>query len=173
MNKTKIGYFLLMLAPAMLLASGGGSGATDIFPRTINFFIFAAILYYLIAEPAKQFYRSRKGDIANRLDSIQVKLRESHGKKDLALQKVEEAKANARILVETAKKEAALLSERILTETDAEIENLEKALHDKMAIERRKMTRAVVSEILDEMFQEGSISLDKDEIVKIVNKKVA
>ena len=35
------------------------------------------------------------------------------------------------------------------------------------------MLRAIVCEVLDEMFKEGSISLDNDEIVKIVNKKVA
>lgn len=170
----KIKYFLLILAPALLFASGGGGGGeTDIFPRAVNFFIFAAILYYLVAAPAKQFYLGRKADIAGQLDSIQVKLRESHGKKDLAMSKVEEAKASARVLVETAKKEAILLSERIVAEADAEIENLDKAFQDKVLIERRKMTRMVVGEILDEMFKEGSISLSKEEIVNIVNKKVA
>lgn len=170
----KMKYFLLIMAPVLLLASGGeGSGTTDIIPRTINFLIFAAILYYLIAEPAKQFYLGRKGDIANKLDSIQVKLRESHGKKELALQKVEEAKASARVLIETAKKEAVLLSEKIAIDSNSEIENLDKAFNDKISIERRKMTRTTVCEILDELFKEGSISLDKDEIVKIVNKKVA
>lgn len=170
----KIKYFLLILAPVLLLASGGEeSGSTDIIPRTVNFLIFASILYYLVAEPAKQFYLGRKGDIANRLDSIQVKLRESHGKKELALSKVEEAKATAKVLVETAKKEAVILSEKIAMDLHVEIENLDKAFQDKTDIERRKMTRAVVSEILDEMFKEGSVSLDNDEIVKIVNKKVA
>ena len=63
----------MILAPVLLLASSAqGSGVTDIIPRTINFLIFAAILYYLIAQPAKEFYLSRKGDIANRLDSIQI-----------------------------------------------------------------------------------------------------
>jgi F-type H+-transporting ATPase subunit b len=170
----KIKYFLLILAPALLLASGGGTGGeTDIFPRTVNFIIFAAILYYLAAKPIKEFLSGRKDEIAGKLDSIQVKLRESHGKKDLALQKVEEAKVTARVLVETAKKEAILLAERISAEADAEIENLEKVFQDKIIIERRKITRTVVGELLDDMFKDGSVSLDQDEIVKIVSKKVA
>ncbi len=170
----KIRYFLLMLAPVLLLASGAHeSGTTDIIPRTINFLIFAAILYYLIAQPAKEFYLGRKGDIANRLDSIQVKLRESNSKKEIALQKVEEAKTSARVIVETAKKEALLISEKINADLMLEIENLDKAFNDKTIIEKRKMTRAVVSDVLDEMFKEGSIALDQDEIVKIINKKVA
>lgn len=170
----KIRYFLFILAPVLLLASGGeGSGTTDIIPRTINFLIFAAILYYLIAQPAKEFYLGRKGDIANRLDSIQVKLRESNSKKEFALQKVEEAKVSARAIVETAKKEALILSEKIASDSMSDIENLDKAFNDKMIIEKRQMTRMVVSDVLDEMFKEGSISLDQDEIVKIINQKVA
>ena len=75
--------------------------------------------------------------------------------------------------IETAKKEAVLLSEKVAQEAEAEIEGLEKAFEDRVTIERRKMQRVIVCEILDEMFKEGSISLDNDEIVKIVNKKVA
>ena len=53
------------------------------------------------------------------------------------------------------------------------VENLDKSFNDKTVIEKRQMTRTVVSDVLDEMFKEGSISLDQDEIVKIINKKVA
>lgn len=170
----KMNYFLLLLTPLALFASGGESGGTtDIIPRTINFLIFAAIMYYYVADSAKQWYIGRKSEIATKLDSIQVKLKESNAKKELAIAKVEEAKANVRVLIETAKKEAVLLSEKVAQEADAEMESLEKAFEDRVSIERRRMQRTIVCEILDEMFKEGSISLDNDEIVKIVNKKVA
>ncbi|MDD3323786.1 MAG: F0F1 ATP synthase subunit B [Sulfurospirillaceae bacterium] len=169
----KIRYLLLMLLPVLALASGGGSGETDIVPRTINFVIFAAILYYMIAEPAKEFYFGRKGDIAKKLDSIQLKLKESNAKKEMALQKVEEAKVSAKVIVETAKKESKILVEKIEKDFHAEVENLEKSFGDKVAIEKRKMIRTSVSEVLEELFKEGSISLGKEEFVKIVTKKVA
>lgn len=170
----KMNYFLLLLTPLALFASGGESGGTtDIIPRTINFLIFAAIMYYYVADSAKQWYIGRKSEIATKLDSIQVKLKESNAKKELAIAKVEEAKANVRVLIETAKKEAVLLSEKVAQEADAETESLEKAFEDRVSIERRRMQRTIVCEILDEMFKEDSISLDNDEIVKIVNKKVA
>jgi len=170
----KMNYFLLLLAPIALFANGGESdGSTDILPRTINFLIFAAIMYYYVADAAKQWYVGRKNEIATKLDSIQVKLKESNSKKEIAIAKVEEAKANARALVETAKKEALLLSEKVAQDAEVEIESLERAFDDRATIERRKMQRAIVCEILDEMFKEGLISLDNDEIVKIVNKKVA
>ena len=170
----KMNYILLLLAPVALLASGGESDAgSDIIPRTINFLIFAAIMYYYVADAARQWYVGRKTEIATKLDSIQVKLKESNSKKEVALQKVEEAKANTRVLVETAKKEAILLSDKVAQEAEIEVANLSKAFEDRVNVERRKMQRVIVSEVLDAMFKEGSISLDNDEMVKIVNKKVA
>jgi len=65
------------------------------------------------------------------------------------------------------------MSEKIAAEAEQEIENLEKALHDKVSIEERKMQRNAVNEVLDELFQEGSIAIDHNEMVKIINKKVA
>lgn len=57
----KLKYFLLILAPVILLGSDAAAKAgTDIIPRTINFLIFASILYYLIADAAKNFYFGRK-----------------------------------------------------------------------------------------------------------------
>ncbi|MDN5377659.1 MAG: F-type H+-transporting ATPase subunit b [Sulfurospirillum sp.] len=170
----KLRYILLMITPALLLASGGSEGGpTDILPRTINFAIFAAIMYYLVAEPAKNFYFSRKAGIAEKLDSIQSKLKESNNAKEKAQKKVEEAKANAKSLIETSKKEAQLLSEKIIKETQNELANLDKAFQERTEIERRKMTREVVNNVLDQLFDGGSIALDKEELVTIVMKKVA
>lgn len=169
----KLKYFLLILAPVIVLGSDAAKSGTDIVPRAINFLIFASILYYLVADAAKDFYFGRKNAIATKLDSIQMKLKESNSKKEAALQKVEEAKASVRTLIETAKKEAVILSDKIAADTEQEIENLEKALHDKVSIEERKMQRNVVNEVLDDLFKEGSIALDHNEMVKIINKKVA
>lgn len=168
-----IRYFLVLAFPMILMASGEASGPTDIIPRSINFLLFAGILYYFVAGAAKEFYFGRKDGIAQKLDSIQAKLRESNSKKEEALQKVEEAKVNVRALIETAKKEAVLLGEKIAADTHVEIEGLEKAFHDRVNIEERKMQRAIVNEILDELFKEDSIALDQNEMVKIITKKVA
>ncbi len=170
----RLKYLVWIMVPVLACASdAAGGGTTDIVPRTVNFLIFASILYYLVAGAAKNFYFGRKDAIAHRLDSIQMKLKESNSKKESALQKIEEAKANARALVETAKKEAVLLGEKIAAEAEQEIENLEKALHDKVSIEERRMQRTAVNEVLDELFKEGSIAIDHNEMVKIINKKVA
>ena len=62
---------------------------------------------------------------------------------------------------------------KIAVDANTEIENLEKAMHDKVKIEERQMQRAIVNEILDELFKEGSVALDENEMINIINKKVA
>lgn len=163
--KSKI---LLLLFPFVLMADGG----YDIVPRTINFIIFAAILYYLIANPVKNAYKGRIEGIAARLDNIEQKLKESKAKKDDAIKRVEEAKANADGLVETAKKEAFLISERIKEETMQEIVNLEKSFQDQKEFEKRRMVKSVVGEILNEIFASDSVKMDQSELINIMLKRV-
>lgn len=169
----KIKYILFLLVPALLLANSGESGETDIFPRTINFIIFASILYYLLAEPIKTFYKGRIAGIADKLDSIQIKVRESIAAKENAQSKVENAKIEAKMIIENAKKESALLCEKIAVNTKIELNNLEKSFTEKIDVERRKMTRKIVNNVLDEIFENDALSLSKDELIQIVMKKVA
>ena len=163
--KSKI---LLLLFPFVLMADGG----YDIVPRTRNFIIFAAILYYLIANPVKNAYKGRIEGIAARLDNIEQKLKESKAKKDDAIKRVEEAKANADGLVETARKEAFLISERIKEETMQEIVNLEKSFQDQKEFEKRRMVKSVVGEILNEIFASDSVKMDQSELINIMLKRV-
>jgi len=169
----KIKYILFLLTPALLLAGGGGNGETDIFPRAVNFILFASILYYVVAEPAKAFFKGRIAGIADSLESIQVKVKESASAKEDAQAKVEKAKLEAKTLIETAKKEAILISEKVIKDTNAELKNLEKSFNEKTDVERRKMTREVVNNVLDEMFENDALSLDKNELIQIVMEKVA
>ena len=147
-------------------------GGYDIVPRTINFIVFAAILYYFIANTIKNAYKGRIAGIAARLDNIEQKLKDSKAKKDDALRRVEEAKANAASLVETARKEAILISERIKEETRQEVANLEKSFQDQKEFEKRRMVKSVVGEILNEIFASDSVKMDQSELINIMLKRV-
>ena len=165
-------YFLLLLAvPGALLASSGAE--YDIVPRANNFAIFAAILYYLIAEPFKGLYFKRLNTIAEKLDSIQIKLKESKSNKEEAILKVEEAKSSAKSIKKVAKKEVETLKKRFEEDLAKELESMEKSHSEQIEIERRRMTREVVSEVLNEIFEEDVISIDQEKFVSIVLKKVA
>ena len=171
----KLLYILILILPAFVYASGAseGSEGTDIIPRTINFLIFAAILYYYIANPIKDFFNGRKNSIADRLNAIQDKLKESSNQKIEAKELIEKAKIEAKSIIEVSKNETEQTS--ILPDSRIHIwaEHLEKSFDDQISIEQRKMTRTVISEILDEVFSKDSLSLEKEELLDIVMKKVA
>jgi len=171
----KLIYILLLILPVFLFAESAqeASKGTDIIPRTINFLIFAGILYYLAANQIKDFFVGRKTGIADRLNSIQEKLKESSREKAEAKELIQKAKAEAKEILEISKNETQILKAKILENLELDMENLEKGYEDQISIERRKMTRAAISEVLDDVFAKDSLSLEKDELLNIVMKKVA
>ena len=171
----KLLYVLLLILPAFVYASGAsdGSEGTDIVPRTVNFLIFAGILYYFIANPIKDFFTGRKNSIAGRLNAIQDKLKKSSNQKIEAKELIGKAKIEAKSIMKVSKDETEILKAKIFENHQMDIENLEKGFDDQTSIEQRKMRRAVISEVLDEVFAKDSLSLEKDELLDIVMKKVA
>lgn len=170
----KLRYISLLLIPVFGFASSDvAQHDYDIVARTINFLIFAGILYYLIAEPVKKAYKGRINSIATRLEAIQDKLRESKAKKDEAIKAVEQAKENAKELIKTAKKEAELLVFKVEADTQNEIAYLEKSYEEQKAFEERKIIKTVVSEVLDELFTSDALKVDQNEFVNLVLKKVS
>ena len=170
----KIKYLLFLILPAFVFASSGGAEVEkDFVERTINFLIFFGILYYLIAEHIRNFFSGRINGIANSLDEIQVKLAQSRSQKSDAIKEVEDAKKLAVEIIATAKDEAKLLSQKIADDSRIEIENIEKAHKDRIEIEERKMIRDVVNEVIDDIFNDKSVSLNKDDFINLVLKKAA
>jgi len=161
---------LILLSPLALFA---GEGGTDIIPRTINFLIFAAILYRYVATPIKNFFKGRSDEIVTTLKSIQQKVEESKKAKDEALKKLEESKILAQTIVEDAKKEAELIVGKIENDTKNELELLEKYNQEREEIERRKMVKAVVADTVNSLFAKDIQTFDNTELVNIVMKKVA
>ncbi len=171
----KLKYFMLLLLPVVMFAAGSTDGdrETDIVPRVINFVIFASILYYLIAKPLKEYFTGRTNEIADRLSSIQDKLKESKEAKEQALAGVKDADKKAIDIIETAKKEAQLLSDKISQNLEKELENLQKSHNDRIQMEEKKMVQAVTKEVIDEMFESGKVDLSNSDFLNIIKKKVA
>ncbi|AQW88059.1 ATP synthase, F0 complex, b subunit [Campylobacter pinnipediorum subsp. caledonicus] len=168
-SKYKILFFM---TPVFLLASSEHANY-DIVERTLNFLLFFGILLYFIAKPLKQMYLDRINSIANKLDSIQEKLKASNNKRDEVLRRVEDSKINAANLIETAKKEAIIIKEKIKKESELDILNLEKSFKEQKEFEERKMVKNLVNEILNNIFDNKDLKLDQKELVNIILKKVA
>ncbi|MBD3800820.1 MAG: F0F1 ATP synthase subunit B [Campylobacterales bacterium] len=169
----KLLVMTLFVSASLFASSGAEHGATDILPRTVNFLIFAGILWYLLEKPVKGFFTGRAGEIADRLNSIQEKLRASEAEKVAAEARVEEAKAFASELAATTEKEKEVLKKQIEAQSANEIAVLEKQMKDKVSLAERQMVRSVVETLLSDVTAQSTASLDKEKMADIIVKKVA
>jgi F-type H+-transporting ATPase subunit b len=163
----------IMMMSVYAVASDGGEGGTDIVQRTVNFIIFAGILYYLLASPIKSFFQGRSAGIRQELDRVQEKMKESKTAKELALQKIEDAEKFATDLIESSKKENRILNDNIMQQCDMDLENIEKQNVSLMDLEQRKMVRNLVDTVMNDLLVEENASFDKDAMAQIIMKKVA
>jgi len=180
----KILVLSLLVVPAVLLASSGHDGETtryflqtgrenDFWPRVVNFTIFASILYYLLANPIKDFFTNRKADIAGQLKEIEAKLKAAKDAEKDAQSRLDESQNKANLILEDAKKEAKFLADKMAENNASDIENMSKQLDDKMALEEKKSVRDAIDEILTENITNDDIAIDEAKVVDIVTKKVA
>ena len=163
----------LALAPVAVFASSEGAVETDIVQRTVNFIIFAGILWYLLADKIKAFFAERSLSIQSELDKVQDTLKASQDKVTDAQKKLAEAKKIATEIVEGAKADVDSVKQKVATAVDSDIANLNKNLDEMMKVEISKAKKEVVTEVLEELLSSENIKLTQDELANIVLKKVA
>lgn len=162
----------LALGPVALFASEGAV-ETDIVQRTVNFIIFAGVLWYLLADKIKAFFAGRSLDIQGELDKVQETLKASEDKVNEAQKQLEDAKKLAAEIVEGAKTDIDSVKQKVALAVDSDITNLEKNLEEMIKVETSKAKREVVAEILEELLKSDNIKLTQDELANIILKKVA
>ena len=155
------------------LASEATHGETDIVQRTVNFLLFAGLVWYLVGEPVKSYFASRSQAIADELKKVQEKLDESISLKKEALAKISEAEKFAEELAVSSKKENKIINDNIMNQCDADLETLVKQQKSLKDFEQRKMVRNVVETVLGETLAQSSEGLDKETMANIILKKVA
>lgn len=179
----KIALLSLLVVPAVLLASGHADGETtryfiqtgresDFFPRIVNFTIFAGLLYYLAANPIKNFFKGRKEGISAQLKEIEEKLQAAKDEKREAQARLDESEKKADQIIADAKKEAVILSQKIAEANQNDLDNMAKSLDEKMALEERKSAREAIDEILSQNITNDDILLDETKVVDIISTKV-
>ncbi len=164
---------LILMISTYAFASGAEHGETDIVQRTVNFLLFAGLVWYLVGEPAKNYFASRSQGIADRLKEVQKKLDESIALKKEALAKISEAEKFAEELAVVSKKENKIINDNIMTQCDTELEALAKQAESKKEFEERRMVRDVVEDVLHETLAQSSESFDKEAMASVILKKVA
>ncbi len=169
----KLLLLTLVLSPLALFASEGAETDYDIVQRTVNFVIFAGILWYLLADKIKAFFAGRSLDIQAELDKVQDTLKASSQKVEDAQAKLDEAKKLAAEVVEGAKADVDVVKAKVSESVDSEIAHLSKNFDDKIAVEMRKAKKEVVEQVLEELLKSDNIALSEEELANIVLKKVA
>ena len=167
----KIVLLSLLMVPAILLASGGDAESsryfaqtgreTDFLPRAFNFIIFAALLYYLLANPIKNFFKGRSEGIAAQLNEIENKLQAAKDEKKEAQNRLDESENRAEEIIADAKAEAVILAEKIAIANQNDLALLDKQLEEKMSLEERKSAREAIDEILSDNITTDDIMLDE------------
>ncbi|MFP4332441.1 MAG: F0F1 ATP synthase subunit B [Campylobacterales bacterium] len=165
--------FLLAFTSVSLFAADTAFADSDYIPRLVNFFIFAGILYYLLADPAKKFFKERREGIASELERVEEKLKETARSKEKAQEELQRAKQKAQDIIESAKKESSIIKQNYARDLEHELSAIEKQYEDMMTLEKRRGEREVASAIVSEIFDESSKDINKDNYVDIVLKKVA
>lgn len=168
----KILFTLSVIIPVSLFASDAGV-ETDILERTVNFFIFVAIMYYLLSDKLKTFFGERTESIQSELDKVQEILKESDKKLVDAKQEVENAKKVADELISTATSEVEAIKTKIDVATEQEIASLSKSFDNKTELEVRKVKKEVVENVLNQLLSDDNIALSQKDLANIITKKVA
>ena len=164
---------LMLMISTIALASDAEHAGTDIVQRTVNFLLFAGLVWYLVAEPMKNFFAGRSQGIADEMQKVQDKLRESLDLKKDALTKITEAEKFAEDLLVNAKKENKVLNDSIMTQCDIDLDTLDKYQIGLIDFEQRRMVREVVESILDEVLEQSNEDFDKKAMANVILKKVA
>ncbi len=159
---------LIGLGVASLFASEAVSGHTDIVPRTINFVIFVALLWYLIGDKIKRFFAERKENIAKRFQEVEEKLKESKERKEALKAELIQTKQLAEEIRQNAQKEAELIAEKIKQQVEEEIALLQKHFEEFKENEIKKAKQEAVKAFMEDVLKD--VHLSSEEAAKLVLK---
>lgn len=165
--------FLFLFLPMLAFAAGAKAEPDyDIVARTINFAIFAGILYYLLANPIKNAYKSRIDGIEKKITQTRNKILAAHQKEQDAKDQVEVMKEKAERFIEAGKIEARHMAMKIENDTQSTIKFMSENYIEQKEFARRDSLKKTVESVLNEAFEDESIKLSGQSLVDIINKKV-
>ena len=158
-----------LLSPIILFASVDVSNS-DIIERSINFVIFIVILWYLVANKLFSALKNRQITMASKLNGIQNELLDSNAKKDEALKLLDQTKNKVQNIIDTANKEALVISNNMEKQCMLDIEVLNNIHNDLLKFEKSRINREVIDEVLDKLFKEMP-NIPKDIYISMIAKR--
>jgi F-type H+-transporting ATPase subunit b len=163
---------LLLITLSSFLFSSSLEG-TDFIPRLVNFLIFAGIIYYLIADKIKDALNSRTTEIQTTLTQAQEKLSQSKKQKLQASNKAQESEKMSLDIIKVAKEDCKVITKKYKEQTKQSIISMKKVYEDRIDLEARQARIQSTQEILNSLIDDSLDSLSQEQIINIINKKVA
>ncbi|WP_121090581.1 F0F1 ATP synthase subunit B [Helicobacter pylori] len=162
--------FLIFLSP--LCATGLDISQTDIIERSLNFLLFAGILWYFLAKKLRSFLRSKSLEISKRLEEIQAQLKVSKENKKKLLKELEQAKEKAELIISDANKEAYTITQKYELQTKMDVENLIKNSKALMDLEVKKIKRELVESVFKDLRESKKVSFSSQDCVNILKQRL-
>ncbi len=174
-------FMVSVLVPEMLLASGGGGGEhtggsplVDLGWRVFNFVIFAAILYFAGAKPAKNFLGGRIESIREQLEGAEKAKQEAEKKAADCLKKIDLLGQEVKEIQDTLIREGEVERDRIIEAAEEAAVKIREQAKFSSAQELKKAISAIKQEtaeaaltLAEKMIVEG---LKKDDQKKLVSE---
>ncbi|WP_120949614.1 F0F1 ATP synthase subunit B [Helicobacter pylori] len=162
--------FLILLSP--LCATGLDISQTDIIERSLNFLLFAGILWYFLAKKLRSFLRSKSLEISKRLEEIQAQLKVSKENKKKLLKELEQAKEKAELIISDANKEAYTITQKYELQTKMDVENLIKNSKALMDLEVKKIKRELVESVFKDLRESKKVPFNAQDCVNILKQRL-
>ena len=174
-------FLVAVLVPEMLLASSGGGGEhtggsplVDLGWRVFNFVIFAAILYFAGAKPAKNFLGGRIDSIREQLEGAEKGKEEAEKKSADCLKKIESLGQEVKEIQDTLIREGEVERDRIIEAAEEAAAKIREQAEFSTSQELKKSIAAIKQEsaeaalkLAEKMIVEG---LNKDDQKKLVSE---
>lgn len=124
----KIVLSALLFVPAMAHAAGGGHGADGV-PgivtyQAINFVLYAALLFFLLRKPIKNFFKGREDSFKQALIKAEAARADAEKKRQEIQERLTKLEATADQSIAQAKAEAEALKNKIIQEAQELSKNL-------------------------------------------------
>ncbi len=162
--------FLILLSP--LCATGLDISQTDIIERSLNFLLFAGILWYFLAKKLRSFLHSKSLEISKRLEEIQAQLKVSKENKKKLLKELEQAKEKAESIISDANKEAYTITQKYELQTKMDVENLIKNSKALMDLEVKKIKRELVESVFKDLRESKKVPFNAQDCVNILKQRL-